>query len=62
LNVNLHQNLIYGYSGFTPMTAKEYYLSSNPGTVVMEEDIDSQYVWIPRYKYRVWNILGEEDL
>ena len=61
LNV-IYQNLIYGYSGFTPMTAQEYYLSSNPGTVVMDEDIASQYVWIPRYKYRLWNVMGENNV
>ncbi len=61
LNI-IYQNLIYGYSGFTPMTAQEYYLSSKPGTVVMEEDVDSQYVWIPRYKYRVWNVMGETNV
>ena len=55
----IYQNLLYGYNEFTAMTLKEYYLSSEPGTVVADEDIQNQYVWIPRYKYRVWNILGE---
>lgn len=58
----IYQNLLYGYSEFTPMTLLEHYLSSNPGTLVMDEDIDSEYVWIPRFKYRVWNVLGENGV
>ena len=55
----IYQNLLYGYSEFTPMTLEEHYLSSPAGTIVIDNDISGQYVWIPRYKYRVWNILGE---
>jgi len=58
----IYQNLFYGYSEFTPMSLKEHYLSSDPGTIVMDEDILSQYVWIPRFKYRVWNALGENNV
>ena len=58
----IYQNLLYGYSEFTPMTLQEYYASSNPGTYVLDADIASQYVWIPRYKYRVWNVLGEDNV
>ena len=32
------------------------YTSSSNGTVIAENDILAYYVWIPRYKYRVWNI------
>ena len=53
--------LIYGYDEFTPMTLKEYYKSSNLGTVINNKDINSQYVWIPRFKYKVWNVLGETN-
>ena len=58
----IYQNLLYGYNEFTPMTLKEYYLSSDPGTVVIDSHINSQYVWIPRFKYRVWNVLGEANI
>ena len=58
----IYQNLLYGYSEFTPMTLSEHYLSSNPGTIVMDDDINSEYVWIPRFKYRVWNVTGEENI
>ena len=53
--------LLYGYREFTPMTLKEYYLSSNLGTIISNDDILSQYVWIPRFKYKVWNVLGEDN-
>ena len=32
------------------------YLNANVGTNILTEDITAFYVWIPRYKYRVWNI------
>lgn len=61
-SLNIIKNgLIYGYNQFTPMTLKEYYLSSNLGTVINNNDISSQYVWIPRFKYKVWNVLGETN-
>ena len=32
------------------------YTNANEGTEIREDDILAFYVWIPRYKYRVWNI------
>ena len=37
-------------------TNRSTYLSSDPGTTITESDILAFYVWIPRYKYKVWNI------
>ena len=31
------------------------YNDSKEGTVVLQEDILGYYVWIPRYKYKLWN-------
>ncbi len=28
----------------------------NVGNVIAEEDIDAYFVWIPRYKYKLWNV------
>ena len=28
------------------------------GDVIKEEDIDAYFVWIPRYKYKLWNVNG----
>ena len=40
-------------------TNRSNYLSSEVGTVINEEDVLAYYVWIPRYKYKVWNINKE---
>ena len=32
------------------------YQNANAGTTIAEADILAFYVWIPRYKYKVWNI------
>lgn len=62
-NINIiYDNLLFGYNEFTPMTKKEYYLSSPIGTTIKKEDISSYYVWIPRYKYKLWNVTGEANV
>ncbi len=30
----------------------------NIGNVIKEEDIEAYFVWIPRYKYKLWNVDG----
>ena len=35
------------------------YMSSRSGEIILDEDILVHYVWIPRYKYKVWNIEKE---
>ena len=57
----INNGLVAGYRNFTPMTLEEYYLSSDKGTEVHDSDILSMYVWIPRFKYKVFNVLGEEN-
>ena len=37
-------------------TNRATYQSATPGTTITESDILAYYVWIPRYKYKVWNI------
>ena len=37
-------------------TNRSTYQSASAGTEITESDILAYYVWIPRYKYRVWNI------
>ena len=36
--------------------SRNTYIASSAGTEISEEDILAYYVWIPRYKYKVWNI------
>ena len=67
LNYKTSMNIIYdglysGYNNFRPMTLSEYYLSGNMGMVINNDDILTSYVWIPRFKYKVWNVLGENNV
>lgn len=34
---------------------RDLYLKANVGTEIKDEDINAMFVWIPRYKYKVWN-------
>ena len=42
-------------------TTKTSYLNAPIGTPLQEQDIKAFFVWIPRYKYRIWNILGDTN-
>jgi hypothetical protein len=35
---------------------RDTYINASLGTRIDDSDILAHYVWIPRYKYRVWNI------
>ena len=37
-------------------TNRDTHLASEPGTEIPMDDILAFYVWVPRYKYKVWNI------
>ena len=37
-------------------TTRSYYASAEVGTEVKEEDILAYYVWIPRYRYQLFNV------
>jgi len=63
LDINvLYDNLLVGYNDFQPRTLKEYYMASDIGTVINNDDVNSYYVWIPRFKYKLWNVTGEENI
>ena len=55
-------NLVSGYNNFYPMTTDSYYKSSPLGTTIKDSDINEFYVWIPRFKYRLWNVTGEPNI
>ena len=57
----IYDGLITGYEEFVPMTLQEYYQSRSAGYKINKDDIQAFYVWIPRFKYRVWNITGEQN-
>ena len=58
----IYDGLITGYDEFVPMTLKEYYQSRKAGFKIKLEDVKAFYVWIPRFKYRVWNVTGENNV
>ena len=43
------------------MTLTEYYMTRNVGETINNDDVNMYLVWIPRYKYRVWNVLGNNE-
>lgn len=59
--VILSDGLVCGYNDFLPMTLSNYYRNSEYGTVIKKSDILEFYVWIPRYKYKTWNIMGNDN-
>ena len=54
----IYDNLLSGYNDFEPRTLKEYYLSQDLGTTIITDDISEFYIWIPRFKYKLWNVTG----
>ena len=44
------------------MNLKEYYLNQEVGSIVKDTDALAFYVWIPRYKYMVWNVTGANTI
>ena len=44
----------------TSGTQTRAYYKANPGVAIDESDILAYYVWIPRYKYKIWT-LGESS-
>lgn len=57
----IEDGLLSGYNEFIPMTLEEYYQTRDNGFIIDNKDISSFYVWIPRYKYRLWNITGKDN-
>ena len=58
----LYNNLLVGYNDFEPRTLREYYMAADMGTVINNDDVSLYYVWIPRFKYKVWNVTGDSSV
>lgn len=54
----IYDGLLSGYNDFQPRTLKEYYMAQNMGVKIAEKDVLAYYVWIPRFKYKLWNATG----
>ena len=51
-----YDNKLWANAVLVTNTNRSTYQNANPGTTIVESDILAFYVWIPRYKYKVWNI------
>ena len=41
--------------------SRDKYKNASAGTAITESDILAYYVWIPRYRYQLWNVEGKES-
>ena len=46
-------------SNVTDSKSREQYMSADEGTKILEDDILAYYVWIPRYRYKLFNVNSE---
>ena len=51
-----YDNKLWANAVLVTETNRATYQNATPGTTITESDILAFYVWIPRYKYKVWNI------
>ena len=51
-----YNNKLWANAVLVTNTNRSTYQSANAGTTINKSDILAYYVWIPRYKYKVWNI------
>ena len=51
-----YDNKLWANAVLVTSTNRSTYQSASAGTEITESDILAFYVWIPRFKYKVWNI------
>ena len=51
-----YKNKIWANAVLVTSTNRSTYQNASTGTTIANADILAFYVWIPRYKYKVWNI------
>ena len=51
-----YDNKLWANAVLVTSTNRSAYQRATPGTTISTSDILAYYVWIPRYKYKVWNI------
>ena len=51
-----YNNKLWANAVLVTSTNRNTYQNASAGTTITESDILAYYVWIPRYKYKVWNI------
>lgn len=56
-----YDNQVWANAVTVSETNRVYYIETPPGTKINMEDINSMWVWIPRYKYTIFNSDSSED-
>lgn len=51
-----YENKMWANAVLVSDTSRNVYQTADVGTVIIEDDILGFYVWVPRFKYRIWNI------
>jgi len=51
-----YKNKMWANAVMVTSDKRDTYMNANNGTVIPEDDILAYYVWIPRYKYRLFNV------
>ena len=51
-----YDNKLWANAVLVSKTNRNTYMAAIPGREIAESDILAYYVWIPRFKYKVWNI------
>jgi len=48
--------MLFGYNNFTASSVSNSYVNAKTGAEVIDEDVIGYFVWIPRYKYKLFNV------
>lgn len=56
-----YNNAMWANAVVVTETTKEKYKNAPIGTEIKEEDILAYFVWIPRYRYKLWNVEGQDS-
>ena len=51
-----YKNKMWANAVMVTSATRDTYMNANNGTVIPEDDILAYYVWIPRYRYKLFNV------
>ena len=51
-----YKNKMWANAVMVTSDKRDTYMNANNGTVILEDDILAYYVWIPRYRYKLFNV------
>ena len=56
IGLNNYDNKEWANAVMVTSETRDTYMNASTGTTISEEDILAYYVWIPRYKYQLFNV------